>query len=81
MIAENRFLEEGTFSVNSTHHQAVKSLGKGLSSFAYSADKVIEAFYRENYHFLIGVQWHPERMNTELSISLFRSFIEASGDS
>lgn len=26
VITENRFLKKGTFSVNSTHHQAIKSL-------------------------------------------------------
>jgi putative glutamine amidotransferase len=80
VITENSFLKEGTFSVNSTHHQAIKKLGKGLSAFACSPDKLIEAFYKEKYHFLVGVQWHPERMRKELSINLFRSFIEVSGD-
>jgi putative glutamine amidotransferase len=80
VIAENRFLKKGTFSVNSTHHQAIKKLGNGLSAFAYSGDNLIEAFYKEDYGFLVGVQWHPERMaESELSFGLFKSFIEASG--
>jgi putative glutamine amidotransferase len=81
-VAENRFLKKGSFSVNSTHHQAVKKLGIGLSAFAYSPDHLIEAFYKEDYNFLIGVQWHPERLKeNEFSLSLFRSFIKASSDS
>ena len=80
-VAENIFLKKGAFWVTSTHHQAVKKLGEGLSAFAYSADGVIEAFYKEGYNFLMGVQWHPERLEKdELSLSLFRSFIKASGD-
>jgi putative glutamine amidotransferase len=80
-VVENIFLKKGAFWVNSTHHQAVKKLGEGLSAFAYSADRVIEAFYKEGYNFLMGVQWHPERLEKdELSLSLFRSFIKASGD-
>ncbi len=76
VITENRFFKKGRFSVNSTHHQALKSLGKGLSAFAFSKDKIIEAFYKENYPFLIGVQWHPERqINSLLSKRLFTSFI------
>jgi putative glutamine amidotransferase len=78
-IEENRFLKTGEFSVNSTHHQAVKELGAGLIGFAFSPDKLIEAFYGKDYPFLIGIQWHPERiMDDNLSLALFRSFIEAS---
>ncbi|MEW6163083.1 MAG: gamma-glutamyl-gamma-aminobutyrate hydrolase family protein [Nitrospirota bacterium] len=79
VIEKNRFFKEGEFSVNSTHHQAVKELGAGLIGFASSPDKLIEAFYREDYPFLVGVQWHPERlMDDSLSLTLFRSFVEAS---
>ncbi|MBM4140459.1 MAG: gamma-glutamyl-gamma-aminobutyrate hydrolase family protein [Nitrospira sp.] len=79
VIAENRFLKKGKFSVNSTHHQAVKKLGTSLIDFAYSPDKLIEAFYMGNYPFLVGVQWHPERlMDDSLSLNLFSSFVEAS---
>jgi putative glutamine amidotransferase len=79
VITENRFLKKGTFSVNSTHHQSVKKLGKSLSAFAFSQDNMIEAFYKEDYPFLIGVQWHPERsMENDLSLNVFKSFVEAS---
>ena len=77
-IEENKFIEKGEFSVNSTHHQAVKELGTGLVGFAFSTDKLIEAFYRNDYPFLVGVQWHPERLlGDSLSLKLFRLFIEA----
>jgi putative glutamine amidotransferase len=82
VITENRFLKEGRFSVNSTHHQAIKELGTDLLAFAYSTDNLIEAFYMKDYPFLVGVQWHPERMlDNELSVTLFESFVEASFDS
>jgi putative glutamine amidotransferase len=82
VITENSFLKEGRFSVNSTHHQAIKELGTGLLAFAYSTDNLIEAFYMKDYPFLVGVQWHPERMpDNELSVTLFESFVEASSDS
>jgi putative glutamine amidotransferase len=78
VIENNRFLQKGEFFVDSTHHQAVKDLGSGLIGFAYSPDKLIEAFYKEDYPFLVGVQWHPERsMDDNLSLSLFCSFVEA----
>jgi len=79
MITENRFLRKGRFSVNSSHHQAVKKLGKGLTAFARSTDDLIEAFFQKDYPFLVGIQWHPERqMKKTISLRLFRSFIEAS---
>jgi putative glutamine amidotransferase len=82
VVAENKFLQKGRFSVNSTHHQAIKEIGHGLLAFAHSTDNLIEAFYLEKYPFFVGVQWHPERMkNSELSSKLFKSFVEASGDS
>lgn len=81
VITENRFLRKGRFSVNSTHHQAVKELGTGLKAFAFSVDSLVEAFYHEDLPFLVGVQWHPERLpDNELSVTLFDSFMEASSD-
>jgi len=79
VIAENMFLKKGEFSVNSTHHQAIKQLGTGLIDFALSQDNLVEAFYKRNYPFLVGVQWHPERMmDDNLSLDLFYSFVKAS---
>jgi putative glutamine amidotransferase len=78
VITENRFLREGRFSVNSTHHQAIKEPGSGLSIFARSPDNLIEAFCHEDYPFLIGIQWHPERrLEEELSLGIFDSFVKA----
>jgi putative glutamine amidotransferase len=79
VIKQNRFIEEGECSVDSTHHQAVKELGSGLVGFAFSQDKLIEAFYGKNHPFLVGVQWHPERLlDSSLSLKLFQAFIVAS---
>ncbi len=78
VIEENRFIEKGEFSVNSTHHQAIREPGAGLVGFAFSQDKLIEAFYRNDYPFLVGVQWHPERiLDDKLSLKLFRLFVGA----
>jgi putative glutamine amidotransferase len=46
--------------VVSGHHQAVKRLGKGLSTVAWADDQVIEAIELQGHRFGIGVQWHPE---------------------
>ncbi len=68
---------KGEFTVNSSHHQGVKRIGKGLSACAFSDDKLVEAFELSGYPFLVGVQWHPERSDDILSLSLLSAFVEA----
>ena len=50
-----------SFTVNSSHHQAIKELGKGLCPTAFWQDKYIEAF-EHTFFPVLGMQWHPERM-------------------
>jgi putative glutamine amidotransferase len=61
--------------VNTSHHQAVKNLGKNLQSVAHTIDGVIEAIEHINHPFCIGVQWHPEYEIHEQDTSLFTAFI------
>lgn len=68
---------KGEFMVSSSHHQAVKRLGDGLEVIAVSDDNIPEAIRLNGYPFLVGVQWHPERSSDELSMNLFRKFVEA----
>jgi putative glutamine amidotransferase len=49
-----------TLEVNTTHHQAVKKLGKGLIVNATAGDSVIEGIESKDHPFVLGVQWHPE---------------------
>lgn len=63
------------FVVNSSHHQAVRKLGKGLEAFAVSDDGIVEAVYLRDYQFLAAVQWHPERSDDGLSLSLLDAFV------
>lgn len=71
------------FMVNSTHHQAVRKLGKGLVAAAHSkADGIIEAYYHEILP-IIATQWHPERLTNQMRdertpdmAPLFSYFIE-----
>ncbi len=47
--------------VNSIHHQAVKTLGKGIVIEAVSKnDNIIEAIRLRDSKFVVGLQWHPE---------------------
>lgn len=63
--------------VNSGHHQGIKKLGKGLLASAHAEDNLIEAIELEGYPYLIGVQWHPERLFDEPSRNFFKSFVMA----
>jgi len=74
-VQPNPFLNNGDAKVNSSHHQAVKDIGKGLIPFAYAQDGIVEGIYLRDYAFLLGVQWHPERMDNTLSAAVFSSFI------
>lgn len=67
-------------SINSAHHQAVEKAGEGLYISAVSADGINEAIeWRDpsGKPFLLGVQWHPERMNyaNPFSINIARHFL------
>lgn len=62
--------------VNSFHHQANASLGAGLRVAAWSDDNVIEAVEALETGFVLGVQWHPERMEP-VQGALFAAFVAA----
>ncbi len=69
-------LKKGIYTVNSSHHQAVKVLGEDLEAFCKSKDGIIEGFYLKKHPFFVGVQWHPERDSGEASLMLWQSFIK-----
>ena len=70
--------------VNSSHHQAAEVLGDGLRLVAWSpTDQVKEAAEgTDNDHFVLCVQWHPERTydGDLVSRALFQAFIRAATD-
>ncbi len=68
------------FTVNSYHHQAIKTLGEGLSVMAEAPDGIIEAVYHTGERILWGFQWHPERMLDRVSRRVIDAFISACGD-
>ncbi|MBV9215566.1 MAG: gamma-glutamyl-gamma-aminobutyrate hydrolase family protein [Acidobacteria bacterium] len=69
--------------VNSSHHQAVKDVGRDLRATAWASDGVIEAVEdtREG-RFVLGVQWHPELTASwdGLSREIFALFVEESSN-
>lgn len=67
--------------VNSSHHQAIRTPGDNLRVSAVSpADGVIEAVELDAPdHFVLGVQWHPERTyaQSRFSRAIFAAFVQA----
>jgi putative glutamine amidotransferase len=67
--------------VNSSHHQAAEVIGDGLRVVARSPqDGVIEALEGTSAdHFVLAVQWHPERSinEDEPSRAIFRALVDA----
>ena len=56
---------EDAIQVNSRHHQAVtrETLGESLAPTAFVGD-LIEAFEATQHRWVVGVQWHPERVGS-----------------
>ncbi|MHC5212224.1 MAG: gamma-glutamyl-gamma-aminobutyrate hydrolase family protein [Planctomycetota bacterium] len=70
-----------TFPVNTEHHQAVHRLADGFQAAAHSPDGLIEAWEIPDAPFLMGVQWHPERMLTDAGqAGIFKALARAAGD-
>jgi putative glutamine amidotransferase len=73
--------ERLAISVNSSHHQAADVVGDGLRVVARCAeDGTIEALEGTSPdHFVLAVQWHPERSTSEdeASPAIFRALVEA----
>ncbi|HUO27341.1 MAG TPA: gamma-glutamyl-gamma-aminobutyrate hydrolase family protein [Candidatus Aquilonibacter sp.] len=70
--------------VNSSHHQSVEAIGRGLRIVASCPDDgIIEAIESTSPdHFVLAVQWHPERSvdQDEFSRLIFRGLVEAARD-
>ncbi len=63
--------------VNSTHHQAVEQLGRGLRMVAWSPDGVVEGI-ESLYYPIWGVQFHPERLLEEPFPRIFKDIVPPS---
>jgi putative glutamine amidotransferase len=63
-------------SVKSYHHQAIKEIGKGLKKCAESGDQIVEGIESTENNYILGIQWHPELEDGEISKKIFKSFID-----
>ena len=70
-----KILKVEEIEVNSTHHQAVKNIGKHVKVNAVAPDGIIEGVEITDYPFALGVQWHPEYIVTPYDQLIFDYFI------
>jgi putative glutamine amidotransferase len=65
--------------INSSHHQAIEKPGQNLRITAHATDGVIEGVeWTGDSNWVVGVQWHPERMTGDaFSERLFSDFVAA----
>jgi putative glutamine amidotransferase len=70
-----------TIPVNSSHHQAPGTIGDGLRLVAWCPEDGVKEAVEGTApdHFVLGVQWHPERTcdSEPASRAMFRAFIDA----
>ncbi len=71
----------GKFSINSYHHQSIKDVAPGFIVNARAEDGIIEGI-EFSQDFMLGVQWHPERLwqNNKNNFNLFKYFITAASN-
>lgn len=60
------------FSINSYHHQNIDTLAPGFIVNAISDDGLIEGIEKGN---ILGVQWHPEKVDDSYQLQLMRSWV------
>jgi putative glutamine amidotransferase len=70
--------------VNSSHHQAPGVLGDGLRLVAWCPEDGVKEAVESTApdHFVLGVQWHPERTaeSDAASRALFSAFVQAAAE-
>jgi putative glutamine amidotransferase len=69
----------GEAQINSSHHQAIDRPGENLQVTAQAPDGTIEGIeWTGDSNWVVGVQWHPERMPDDpLAERLFAEFVAA----
>jgi putative glutamine amidotransferase len=69
-----------SLTVNSRHHQVLGRIAAELTPVAWSDDEHVEGAEVPGDHWIVGVQWHPERVQDGIAdngIRIFDRFIEA----
>jgi len=73
-----KVLSVSEIKVNSFHHQFCKEVGRDFRISATAKNDIIEAFESPAYRFVLGLQFHPEKLFTDypVFIRIFKAFIE-----
>lgn len=90
IAVSTRTSAKSTLLTNSFHHQAVhpEKIGVNFRASAWSEDGIIEAIepaneslWKKTGRFVLGVQWHPERMLHENPhLNIFKALVRAAGN-
>ncbi|VBB06629.1 peptidase c26 [Lucifera butyrica] len=66
---------------NSSHHQIIKGVAPGFLINARTKDGVIEGIEKDDSLWIVGVQWHPERLveQSPAMQNIFDHFVAAAG--
>lgn len=73
----HRITDTTEMSINSAHHQAVRTAGADAIINARAPDGVIEGIEIRGRRFCLGVQWHPEFSIDPGDARIFKAFIKA----
>jgi gamma-glutamyl-gamma-aminobutyrate hydrolase PuuD len=60
-----KWYSRNALRVSSYHHQGIRDLAPRFQPMAYAKDGLIEGFYDPKEIFVVGLQFHPERMPEE----------------
>lgn len=77
-----RLTGAGEISVNSFHHQAVKTPAPGFRATSFAPDGLIETVESDNER-ILGIQWHPENLahgGMEQGKAIFRWLVQTAAD-
>jgi gamma-glutamyl-gamma-aminobutyrate hydrolase PuuD len=74
-----RWYRRKTLRVNSYHHQGIRDLASRFRPMAHADDGLIEAYYDPKAPFVVGLQFHPERMLKEYAgnLEVWKAFAAA----
>jgi gamma-glutamyl-gamma-aminobutyrate hydrolase PuuD len=74
-----RWYRRKSLKVNSYHHQGIRKLASRFQPMAYADDGLIEAYYDPKAAFVVGLQFHPERMLKEYTgnLKVWKAFTAA----
>jgi gamma-glutamyl-gamma-aminobutyrate hydrolase PuuD len=74
-----RWYRRKKLRVNSYHHQGIRELAPRFRPMAHADDGLIEGYYDPEAAFVVGLQFHPERMLKEYAgnLKVWKAFTAA----